>query len=227
MGRQKLLVKTGSDDRPIGTMALDEAVQSRLDDVTVVSRAPYLTLWEKYSAAFDSVELSGRVRVEVSVIAGDEAALGLSRSIRTGMKAALREEADAIVVLLADQPLITAAMIDRLIGVFLADPGLHYVAYHDGVTMMPPMLLADQLFPDLLELKGDRGAKVLLTRPGIRGRVITAECPDWLHDIDTEHDLETLEHIMKQSAGEERGESHGPIRRSDDRDCEDVRYGRR
>jgi CTP:molybdopterin cytidylyltransferase MocA len=172
-------------------------LESKLDDLTIVSRSSLMHLWRgvmdtRYREAPD-----GRVRVAIAEISAEEAERGLSRSIRTGMKTALREEAEGILIILADQPLVTAAMLDRLMERFLADPGLHYVAYHNGDAPSPPMLISSRLFSAMRKLDGDQGARALIRQPGVRGLDMRLEQPERLLDLDTEHDWFKLERLLK------------------------------
>lgn len=197
MGTQKLLLEAGGDGRKVGGFALRAALESKIDDLTIVSRASLKHLWQSVSGTRHREAPEGRARVAIAEISAEEAELGLSRSIRTGMKTALREEAGAILIILADQPLVTSAMLDRLIECFLADPGHHFAAYHNGDAPSPPMLISSRLFSAMLELEGDQGARALLGQPGVRGLVIAPEQPERLLDLDTEQDWFKMERLLK------------------------------
>ncbi|MDQ6419138.1 nucleotidyltransferase family protein [Paenibacillus sp. LHD-117] len=190
MGKPKLSIRTGIGERPLGTIALQAAVRSRLDDLTIVTRERHSTIW----AALDEHVRGESGRIRFADVDAGEAAKGLSRSIQAGLAAATsRKTADAVVILLADQPLVTAGMIDKLIEAFASDPSLQYAAYFNGEALSPPLLISSRLFGSLLGLEGDKGARELLRQPGLRGIAILPEKPELLLDIDTEQDLRKLD----------------------------------
>jgi molybdenum cofactor cytidylyltransferase len=114
---------------------------------------------------------------------------GIGSSLATATRA-IRHAADAIVVLLADQPMITAHHIDRLLAAWSGRENEIVATAYAGVRGAPT-LFAAACFPQLASLKGDRGARALFDNPGIVLREI--ECEDAAIDIDTEAELRTLE----------------------------------
>ena len=91
---------------------------------------------------------------------------GMASSIRAGI-AALPPEADAVVIALGDQPLIDAEVIRRVVAAWRRAPardGAVTAMYEDGRGH--PVLFGAALFPALLALDGDRGARALLTSLG-------------------------------------------------------------
>ncbi|MFK7696245.1 NTP transferase domain-containing protein [Paenibacillus sp. HJGM_3] len=95
-------------------------------------------------------------------------------------------------ILLADQPLITAEMLNQLLDRFNAglesDEGLRYVASASGNVLSPPMLFSREAFPDLLRLKGDSGAKPILH--GMTGITVEHQEAALLCDIDCRAEYE-------------------------------------
>jgi molybdenum cofactor cytidylyltransferase len=112
---------------------------------------------------------------------------GLSGSLRTGI-AALPEAVRGAVILLADMPFVTAAVIDQLITCFEAEP-----IEPDAVVPVRngrqgnPVLIGRNLFPEIAKLEGDRGAKALLNASSHR----VLECP--IDDAAIEIDVDTRE----------------------------------
>lgn len=85
---------------------------------------------------------------------------GQASSLKAGIQA-LPDTVDGAVVVLGDQPLIEPWLLDRLRSLF--DPSRHSAVrprYADGPGN--PALLAKRLFPDLLQLEGDIGARDIL-----------------------------------------------------------------
>ncbi len=119
-------------------------------------------------------------------------AKGLSGSLKAGV-AALPPGAKGAVILLGDMPLVTGAVIDALIACFEAAPDepAAVVPVRDG-RRGNPVLLGRELFPDLLALKGDEGARRILQ--GLGDRLALIEAPDdgVLFDVDQRGDLDNL-----------------------------------
>jgi molybdenum cofactor cytidylyltransferase len=112
---------------------------------------------------------------------------GIGSSIRAGMSALLTDASQpaAVVILLADQPLVTAGTIRRLIDEQARTGKPVCAAAFDG-TIGPPVLVTRPLFPQLLELPDHRGAKhIWVTHPD---QVHAVPCPEAATDLDTPAD---------------------------------------
>jgi len=99
-------------------------------------------------------------------------------------KIAAKTKLDAMLIALADMPLVPRehffALFDRLTGP--AD----IIASTGGHSSMPPAIFGKDHFGALAALRGDQGARQLISQ----GQSIA--CPsDWLIDIDTPDDLRT------------------------------------
>jgi molybdenum cofactor cytidylyltransferase len=124
-------------------------------------------------------------------------ASGVASSLRAGI-AALPPDAAGAIVLLADMPAVTAALIDRLIAAF--------AARQDTLAAIPvgagrrgnPVLLSADLFPSVAKLDGDEGARRLLaTLPA--ERLIEVPIDDFgaTLDVDTPDALSAAEDALK------------------------------
>jgi molybdenum cofactor cytidylyltransferase len=124
---------------------------------------------------------------DVRVVDAPDYAAGLSRSLRAGV-AAVPDDADGAVVLLADMPLIAPSLIDTLIATFETAPDAKAVVPTYAGRRGNPVLLARRLFATVAGLDGDRGAGQILAE--IEGVV---ECPvtdeSIFADVDTPDDL--------------------------------------
>ncbi|MGK2934899.1 MAG: nucleotidyltransferase family protein [Gemmatimonadaceae bacterium] len=114
---------------------------------------------------------------------------GLASSLTTGLQAALRDTNwDGVLAMLADQPLVDASMLRRIIAEFEA--GARIVASgHDGTPGVPALFGREQV-PDLLSLTGDAGAG-----PWLRSRlqeVKVVPLGGALLDLDTPADVTRL-----------------------------------
>ncbi|HEX2552382.1 MAG TPA: nucleotidyltransferase family protein [Microvirga sp.] len=114
---------------------------------------------------------------------------GLSTSLKRGF-AALDPGAEAAIVLLADMPLVDAALIDRLIQCWRESRPAALVPVSGG-RRGNPVVLSAVLAPEIARLSGDSGAGPLL-----RGRADVVEepvdAPGVLHDVDTPAALAAL-----------------------------------
>jgi CTP:molybdopterin cytidylyltransferase MocA len=96
-----------------------------------------------------------------------------------------------VMIMLCDQPLVGAAVLERLLAAHAGAGRAAAVtaAEFDG-ALGPPVIVDAALFAELLALPDDRGAKALwIERPEIVGRVA---CPEAGVDVDTPGDFERL-----------------------------------
>lgn len=144
------------------------------------------------SRARQTIVVTGAVREQVEgALAGLAVLLehnpdyhqGMSGSLRKGLLA-VRPEADAIVVLLADQPFVDAVVIDQLLDLY-ERTGSKIVRPCYGGVPGNPVLWDRSLFGELLQQIGDQGGRALLQRH--KDEIAWLELPDALlqTDVDT------------------------------------------
>jgi molybdenum cofactor cytidylyltransferase len=116
---------------------------------------------------------------------------GLSASLKTGI-AAVPEECAAALVCLGDMPLVTGRMIDRLLSAYDPDEGRLIVLPTFRGKQGNPMLWDKRLFPEILQITGDSGARFLLGKH--LEAVAEMEMADdaVLRDFDTTESLNSL-----------------------------------
>lgn len=113
---------------------------------------------------------------------------GIGSSIAKGVSH-LFDRATAVIIILADQPLVTAAHIGQIIEKWDGHPDA-IVATRFSELDGPPVLFGRNHFDQLAELTGDAGAKqVLRTHPNA---VRTVRFEPAAIDIDTPDDLKAL-----------------------------------
>ncbi|KAA9024001.1 nucleotidyltransferase family protein [Niallia endozanthoxylica] len=181
MGTNKLLLDL--DGNPLGSLALQAALESTIHRVLVITKkndklswiAPHL-FTSDYRRKWTSVQLKKSNR-------------GQAYSIITGLHEAIILHADAVLVQLADQPFVTANMINLLIDAFEKKPSkLFFSCSYDGV-LRPPVLFTKNFFPILMDLKGDNGARDLLNgKFKEKGEIYNFDKEDFLLDVDTMDD---------------------------------------
>lgn len=110
---------------------------------------------------------------------------GIASSIRAGV-ASLSEEVGGLVILLCDQPAVSASLIDALI---TSKKDIAACGY--GETKGPPVYFKKMFFNELLSLQGDKGAKVILENHG--GDVEIIPFPEGEWDVDFPDDRNRLQ----------------------------------
>jgi molybdenum cofactor cytidylyltransferase len=113
---------------------------------------------------------------------------GMGTSIRVGVEK-IAQKSDAILILLSDQPLISQVLLQNMMQTF-ANSKQTIVACDYGTEIGVPMLFDKSIFPELLMLYGDIGAKSFLKHYPQKIAKINFE--QGLLDIDTPEDIEKL-----------------------------------
>jgi molybdenum cofactor cytidylyltransferase len=128
----------------------------------------------------DAVIAAHYARLGFDIVDNPRADLGLSGSLHLAVEAALRTDAQALLIALADMPFVQTAHIDTLIAACTDT----VVASFDGHQPMPPAIFPRSHWPDLLATVGDAGARHILAG----AEKLTAPAGT-LCDIDTPDDL--------------------------------------
>jgi molybdenum cofactor cytidylyltransferase len=110
---------------------------------------------------------------------------GLASSIRAGVSR-LPSSCDGVMLVLADQACVTADDLRRLAGAWRREPLSVAAALYAG-TIGVPAIFPRHLFGELLDLKGDTGARALLRRHG--DRLVKVPMESAAFDFDTPDDL--------------------------------------
>jgi molybdenum cofactor cytidylyltransferase len=124
-----------------------------------------------------------------TVVVNDDYQTGIGSSIAAGVRVC-RDDSDAILILLADQPLITASHVANLINTWTVADNEIVTSSFDGITC-PPILFPKNAFDALSRLRGDTGAKDLLADNAFTVKQI--DFPAAAIDIDTPEDLQVLD----------------------------------
>lgn len=111
---------------------------------------------------------------------------GMGGSIAAGVHALQADSLEAVIVMLCDQPFVTATTLHEL-EVEWRRGGCEVVATQAGEILGPPALFSSKRFHRLLELHGHQGAKsILRDEPSLRW----IESPEAAIDVDTAEDWE-------------------------------------
>jgi molybdenum cofactor cytidylyltransferase len=177
MGQPKQLLEVGG--RPLLELVVAAACASHLDDVVVVLGAHA----EEITAG---VDLS-RARVVIN----PDHEQGMSTSLRAGI-ASLGAEVSRALILLGDQPDVSAELLDRLLDL-QEGSGLPAAALSFGGLLHPPMVLARGWWAGLEALEGDVGLRAVVRAHPELVAALPAEQPGGHPvDIDTPEDFERL-----------------------------------
>lgn len=185
-GDQKLLQEL--DGKPLIRWTA-EALDAVVPDVTLVIVPPF----------------AGRIRealsgLRVQFVENRRAQEGIGTSIAAGV-GALDDRAEAVLVTLADVPFGPALVLPAIVQRYrhlssraqrgIRAPEIVAPSYR-GVPGHP-VLFARSVFPELLDLDGDRGARPVIDRDPARRDIVAidAEPP---RDVDTREDLARLRH---------------------------------
>lgn len=120
---------------------------------------------------------------------------GMGSSLATGLRALDSGDADAAVIALADQPLIGAAAVRRLIDCYRGGAAVA-VAGYEGVPRNPVLLAREHWDAVIESATGDAGARMFLrARPEL---VTLVECGDTgsPDDVDTPEDLARVREMI-------------------------------
>ncbi len=177
MGRPKQLLPFAG--RPLLEGVVAAANASSLDEVVVVLGANAAEIER-------GVDL-GRARV---VVNPDHEA-GLGSSLRAGL-AALGPEVGRAMVILGDQPAVSAELFDRLLEL-QESSGLPSASLRFGTLLHPPVVLERSLFGDLGSLDGDVGCRAVVRgRPELVASLAAETGGDHPIDLDTPEDYARL-----------------------------------
>ncbi len=123
------------------------------------------------------------------LVRNERYASGMAGSIACGVRS-VAHSADAVLIVLADQPLITPEHLNSLLEKWKKATDNIIVSEYLGVRG-PPVIFPAHCFDHLMKLEGDQGARALLkdSRYSVGGLAFDAAAID----IDTPEDLENLQ----------------------------------
>jgi molybdenum cofactor cytidylyltransferase len=181
MGRNKLLLEFAG--RPLLCHAIDQALEARIEEIVVVGG---------YQAAKVRAALSDRLgKPAVRMVESREHKLGMSASLKAGIRA-LKPETGAALVMLGDMPRISSALLKRLIAAYNPVEGQNIVVPTLNGKRGNPVLFDRKFFPEILELAGDVGARHLIGQHDDEVAEVPVEDAAIFADVDTPEAYERL-----------------------------------
>jgi len=179
MGRNKLLL--AFRDKPLIARAVDTLLESEVDQVVVVLG---------HEADKVKAKLQGR---QVTIVENPSYGQGMSTSIRVGL-GAVSSDARAIMIYLADQPLLEPEDVNRLIRAFAE------AREHNKSIVVPffrgqrgnPVILDASYKEAILDVVGEAGCKRVIKRNPDKVLVVEMETDHVVRDVDRIEDYEGL-----------------------------------
>ena len=170
---------------PLGTkrmieVSLDNLLASRCDEVIVV-----------LGFAADEIRPLVQGKERVRVVINSQFEQGMSTSIKAGVQE-ISPAARGILIALADQPFIPAAVIDTLIERFIAgEKGIVLPVYHG--QRGHPVILGRQYERELLALSGDAGGREIVRSHPEDCLEVEVDAKGVVMDIDAPEDYQKIQ----------------------------------
>ncbi len=179
--KQSLLYK----DKTLLQHAVEAALTSGLGPVIVVLGAGAETLQHEITEK------------EVHLAVNSEWKEGMASSIRCGIKALARIEpaAKGVILMVCDQPFVTVPLLNDLIAAHRKTAKPVVACSYEG-TFGPPVFFHHALFAELLQVKGDMGARGVVRQHA--DAVAVVPFPEGTFDVDTEVDYERIKSAGKK-----------------------------
>ena len=161
-GRHKLLLPLGN--RPVLAHTIEATLASQARPIVVVLGHQIAQVRDQISPYLD--------HPDVFSIENTDYLQGMSTSLRAGIQALIDRESTAgpsahslvgVLIVLGDQPLMTARILDTLIASKHATGKRILIPFYNG-ERGNPVLFDASLFPELLEITGDGGARSVIER---------------------------------------------------------------
>jgi molybdenum cofactor cytidylyltransferase len=180
LGQEKLLLPLRG--KPVLQWVLESALASDLDEIVCVTR--------ELASARRLLNLSNERLFWLTNYAADR---GQSTSVISGLWAT-NPKSEGVMFLVGDQPLIRKGLINSLIEKFRTGSAW-IVAPSFNREPRNPVVFRRNLFPELLQLSGDRGGRVLIEKH--RNKTALVEWKDEIPflDIDVHEDYERLKEM--------------------------------
>lgn len=169
MGFPKLLLQIKG--KSLLQHVIDNALQSKVSEVIVVLGA-------------DAAKLRREIKQsQVQIIENASYKEGLSSSLKVGLQA-ISPQAQAVLVLLADQPLVSHAVIDALIDKYEESGSIIVAPVYNG-KRGNPVFFDSSLLPELLRVTGDKGGREIIEKHPAQLATVNFESTIIGSDIDS------------------------------------------
>jgi molybdenum cofactor cytidylyltransferase len=180
IGGEKLLLPLRG--KPVLQWVLESALSSDLDEIICVAR--------ELTSGGRRLNVNNERLLWLTNHAADR---GQSTSVIAGLWAT-NSRSEGVMFLVGDQPLIPKELINALIEKFKSDPAW-IIAPSFKQEPRNPVLFRRDLFPELLQLSGDRGGRVLIEKYKNKTVLLEWENEIPFLDLDVREDYERLKEL--------------------------------
>lgn len=151
-------------------------------------------------AAEKAGELARIPKDRLKVVVNSRFREGMASSLQAGL-AALDRQIEAALIVLADQPLVRRETLDQIAAEFRRSGRQIVVPVYKGARGNP-VLIGRSLFPEIMALTGDTGARAIFAKHGEEIFRLQVEDAGVLLDADSRRDFEELERWEQAGEGE-------------------------
>lgn len=177
MGKLKQLLPLGQST--ILEKTIENVASSRVDETIVV-------------LGYQAEKIISRINsAPVKIIVNPLYQDGMSTSIIAGLMA-IETEADAVMLVLADQPFIDSQIINHMLDEYKSHNKGIVIPVHRG-KRGHPVIISLRYKSELLNLKGDIGAREVIPRHSDDVHEVKVGSPRITLDIDTEENYKSLQ----------------------------------
>lgn len=167
----------GRDNKLLAVLDGQPLVRTVVESARAAGLTPLAVTGHEAEAV--SAQLGG-----AQVVHNPDYAEGMASSLKAGV-AALPEAVGAVLVLLGDMPRVKPETLRHLVAAGAANPGAQAIVPAYAGRRGNPVLIKRALFPSVMKLHGDAGARKLLEAAGDAVQVLEVDDPGVLADFDT------------------------------------------
>ncbi len=186
-GEPKQLLRLG--DKCLLEWVLDAALKSELNTIVLVLGYAHQKILQILGQKLQHPKLLVAINPQYEK--------GQSLSLLTGLSK-IKDDYPAVMFLLGDQPLLNTKIINVLLERFWADEKDICVPIYRG-KRKTPTIFRRRLYTQLMDIKGDMGARQLIDDNPDRVLAVEIENPNCFFDVDTRQDFANLKKVLKQS----------------------------
>lgn len=180
MGEPKLLLPLRG--QPLFRHAIDSILGSPVQPIYLVA-GKYIEEIRQHSEDYP----------EMKIIHNPNYADGMSTSLKLGVQS-IKEHVDAVMIFLADQPLISRVIIQSLIDKYIQckDEGVRIIRPKYKGEVGHPILVDAVLLNEFHSINGDQGGKSIIKKYEAVTETVSFDNSMWGFDIDTPEDFQKV-----------------------------------
>ena len=177
MGKQKLELEIGGKN--LTTIVLENVEASTANEIILVIKPDHVLI--------DDLEHPG-----IKTVINEKWQTGQSSSMKAGLET-VNPEAEAVIFLMADQPMVTPEIINKLLLTFYETDKPIVAPLYNG-QKGAPVLFNKSMFDDLRMIEGDMGGRDLLNKYPVE--YVEIDSPLAGIDVDTPEDYQRLKGMI-------------------------------